>query len=342
MKNNLKHVRHHAVKHNEAHEYLKNLLDRPFKKEKLWPVFLGTFLVTLMAIFGVMNGPKIVDFFTPEPAKELPQVHGFQSGIVSTYKLEKQTWSEYDRYLASVPSFGHLKGLIATHYMGEDKTKPAVFYPTAIKNAAWMTNYLSTGQHLTKLNQKRAQALQKSIITTTYLGDKTIGIEGTLANDTLLLTQINNALSVDLFQFLNQSNDRSATLNNYLNLLELLSEKSTERINELNSKINFLSQNANVKEVAIKTNEQEFFNHLKNFNGENAEESLADFIGLDQEQTEIRAKMGAYQGLKDYYIFFQPRLDQLIREIRLNRDPLIAGVKVVEIQNMMLPLIIKQ
>ena len=57
---------------------------------------------------------------------------------------------------------------------------------------------------------------------------------------------------------------------------------------------------------------------------------------------EVRAKIGAYQSLQDYYKFFRPTLENLITAIKANRDPLIAGVKVVEIQNMTLPLIIKQ
>ncbi|MBU0727070.1 hypothetical protein KKA95_00110, partial [Patescibacteria group bacterium] len=85
-----------------------------------------------------------------------------------------------------------------------------------------------------------------------------------------------------------------------------------------------------------------FFNNLEIFNGPNAEENLAEFIGLEESQAEVRAKLGAYQGLLDYYSFFRPKIANLIVEIKANRDPLIAGVKVVEIQNMTLPLIIQQ
>ena len=69
---------------------------------------------------------------------------------------------------------------------------------------------------------------------------------------------------------------------------------------------------------------------------------MEKFIGLQTENTEVKAKLGAYKGLRGYYLFFQPRLENMINAIQVNRDPLIAGVKVVEIQNMTLPLIIRQ
>ena len=111
---------------------------------------------------------------------------------------------------------------------------------------------------------------------------------------------------------------------------------------DLQYKIDFLSANFQAKEQEIKLSEDTFFQNLQIFDGPNAEEDLGQFIGLQEAQVEIRAKIGAYRSLRDYYVFFQPRLENLITAIRVNRGPLIAGVKVVEIQNMTLPLIIRE
>ena len=203
-----------------------------------------------------------------------------------------------------------------------------------------LSTELSKGYHLTPV--RKAGSLQKSVLSTYYLGEKTININSTLQTDARLLSKINNALSVDIFAYLNQSDHRADSLDNYLHLLETLSNKSSARNQDLISMINFLENNFQSQEVSIKLTEENFFENLKIFDGENAEEELGRFIGLQQGQTEVKAKIGAYKGIKSYYDFFQPKLDNLIRAIKANRDPLIAGVKVVEIQNMTLPLIIRE
>ena len=81
---------------------------------------------------------------------------------------------------------------------------------------------------------------------------------------------------------------------------------------------------------------------MKIFEGEEAEKELAEFIGLQEDQVENKAKLGSYKTLHDYYKFFKPNIKNLITAIKANRSALIAGIKVTEIQNMSLPLIIKQ
>lgn len=297
MKRSIRHLRHHAYKHREAHQKLKDLIGRPFQKERLWPLFLGTFIATIAIVTILINWESVTNFFSAPPS---------HSSAVEI-------------------SVSH-----------QDSSKET------LQNILWLTHTLSTGQHLTHLQQGQAKALQKSILSTYYLGEKTIDINSTLQNDSKILSQINNALSVDLFQYLNQADNRSDALDEYLHLLDVLQRKTEERIRDLNSKIIFLSANFQSRESQIQLSEGAFFDQLKIFQGPNAEEELGKFIGLQEGQAEIRAKMGAYEGLKGYYEFFQPKLDNLIRAIKANRGPLIAGVKVVEIQNMTLPLIIEQ
>ena len=273
----------------------------------------------------------------------LPQVHGFQSGILSMYKIENQIFNTHQKYITQIPTSGSLLGLHTSQLISREKENQIIkFEENSLKNSIWLTNKLSTGQHLTKLDQNRAKVLQKSILATFYFGEKTIDINSTLQNDSQILSQINNAISVDLFQFLNQSSNRADTLDGYIDLLEILLNKTDKRIIDLQSKINFLKTNFSLKEQRIKLSEDVFFENLKMFDGSEAEKDLAQFIGLQESQVEVRAKIGTYETLQGYYKFFQPKLNNLIKAIKVNRGPLIAGVKVIEIQNMSLPLIIKQ
>jgi hypothetical protein len=347
MAHNIRHVRQQAKKHHEAHERLKDLLNRILFKEKVWDVFAGGFVATIVTVIIFMNWGNIVSFFgsrgeemPPAGQEVVMNYNGFRKGVIATYQINGQTADQYIRYVRQIDGQGHMTGVEAVAAIGKAEEKKEEIKREAFLSSIFLSTDLSKGNHLTALRQG-GRLLQKSILATFYLGAKTVDINSTLQTDSKLLSQISNTLSVDLFAYLNQSNDRATSLDNFLNLLETLLSSAQRRSAELQSKINFLSQNFDAQERTIQLTEDAFFQNLQIFEGENAEEELGRFIGLQQDQSEIKAKIGAYQGLKDYYGFFIPRLDNLIRAIRANRDPLIAGVKVVEIQNMTLPLIIR-
>jgi hypothetical protein len=348
MTKHLKHVRHQARKHSEADQRLKWLLSRYVpKKEKVWTVFFATFVFVLLTLLLFRNWGKIVGLLQPEPkTPTVIETQGAKTGVVAVYRVEGQTVAEGTSFTNDNAEDQKKIDATGTSPTGAPTGAPTDVLPQAkeeiLKDIVWVTNYLSKGQHLTRLEQEKAKSLLKSIVATYYLGEKTVDINSTLAIDTKLLSQIQNALSVDIFQYLNQAVNRADALNEYLSLLNTLKGKADQRITDLGYKISFLSTNVKSQESEIGTSEKTFFDNLKMFNGPNAEGELAKFIGLRQNQAEVRAKSGAYDSLRKYYQFFRPRLDNLIRAITANRDPLIAGVKVVEIQNMTLPLIIQQ
>ncbi len=348
----IKHVRHHAKKHVEAHLRLKELLSRAFHTEKVWDIFVGTFVVTIVSIVFFLNWGNITGFFTGSEVEveteteivnqeeTIRTIHGFQSGILATYQINGQTADQYIRYIRQIPGGGYAKGLEAAQAVGEAQEEVAEARQDSFIASIMLSTELSKGYHLTPVRQ--AKSLQKSVLSTYYLGEKTISLNSTLQTDSRLLSQIKNTLAVDIFAYLNQSSNRADSLDNYLNLLDTLNKKAAARSQDLASVVNFLTGNFQAQEVTIGITEDAFFQNLDIFDGENAEEELGNFIGLQKQQSEVRAKIGAYEGIKGYYDFFIPKLDNLTRAIQANRDPLIAGVKVVEIQNMTLPLIIRE
>jgi hypothetical protein len=334
-------IRHHGHAHQERHARVKRALKNAPPPEKVWPVFINTFIVAVLVVMVYTNWGIIEEKLTPEPPPPPPQTHGFQTGVTATVRMENQANAQYRNLLASIHTSGGVLGVSTTGQLGQKPMKtPDYLFNNALQNSVYVTNTLSAGQHLTKWNQNRAGSLQKSIVATYYLSDRAIDINSTLQNDTRLMSRMNNALTVDLFAYLNQSSSRADALDGYLNLLETLNEKALERMDDLNRQVSFLTGNFNARETRIEQSQEEFFRQIERFNGPNAEEELGRFIGLQQGSDEIRAKIGAYSQLWQYYEFYQSRLEPLIREIRLNRDPLIAGVRVVEIENMQLPLII--
>jgi len=342
----IRHVRHHAKKHHESHERLKDLLKRTLLTEKILGTFLTTFVLAISSIIIFFNWGNIVSFFGSDdefvpPIEEPIVINGFLTGMVSTYRVNGQAADEYIRLVRQIPTSGTLTGLESSNAIGKGKKEEAESKLSAFMGSVILTTDLSKGHHLTAM-RGGGMLLQKSVLATFYLGEKSVDLSSTLQTDAQLLSKIRNTLGVDIFAYLNQSADRATTLDNYLHLLDTLLNTARERSADLTSKINFLNVNFSAQDRAIELTEDAFFQNLEIFDGENAETELAEFIGLTKEQSEVRAKIGAYQGLKDYYDFFIPQIENLARAIRANRDPLIAGVKVVEIQNMTLPLIIRE
>ena len=345
MQKPYRHRRHQANKHHEAHQKVKWLLARHApKEERVWATFFITFIFALLTLLLYRNWGVIVETFRSEPQSPAPivETQGIKTGVVAVGKIEAQASDEEKKRIAEIETNGGAIAIEVTEAIAKDPIEKPAAKEEILKNVVWVTNYLSRGQHLTRLNQANAKVLQKSVLATYYFGEKTVDIYSTLQMDTKLLSQISNTLSVDLFQYLNQSANRADALSGYLNLLNTLKKKSDERITDLQYKIAFLSSNFKGQEAEVRTDEKAFFDNLKIFSGSNAETDLAQFIGLRQEQAETKAKWGAYDSLKRYYEFFKPKIENLSRAITLNRDALIAGVKVVEIQNMALPLIIRQ
>ncbi len=228
-------------------------------------------------------------------------------------------------------------------FLGLKPAAPKPAYPgRGLEASAETTQSLASGQAQTAMLQGRAQALQKSILATFILGEGALGIEKALEKDTRLLGQMDNALSVDLFHFLNQSANRADALENYLNLIEELERRSAERQGELQAAILFLQGNAAAKETVIDSAEEAFFQQVQRFNGKEAQKQLDEFIAVQGTSAEIQAKLGTYQHLSSQYAYYQPRLETHLRAIRANRDALIAGVKVVEIEGMTLPLVLPE
>lgn len=348
MKKAHKHVRQHGKAHDEAHEKLKqSLLAYDPDQEKLGGVFVVTFIVVLFSLLFFRNWGNILELAEnrkQQPPTQSVQTNGFQDGVLSVYRVDDQVNRSYRHYIGTILTEGSALAATSTASIGAGNQRiiPSRPQEEALKDSVWLTSYLSTGQHLTKLQQKQARALQKSILSTYYLGEKTVDIDNTIDLDTRILKNNQNTLGTDLFQYLSQAPNRADALDEYLHLLENLRQTDQERINDLQSKINFLRGNFQSLEAKAETSQDVFFNNLQIFNSENANEQLAQFVGAAEAQVEIRAKIGAYESLKEYYEFFLPQIDTLIASIRANRDALIAGVKVVEIQNMTLPLIIRE
>jgi hypothetical protein len=335
------HLRQHAERHHEAHLRLKELLRYAPDSEGLIKTVAYTAAVILLGAAIFMGGKKVYEVLTtPTPQIEW-QTSAYKTGMNAALRIHEQARRITDNIVRTLPTAGTLKGIDAALAMGRTP-ESTLIQQALLETSLWFSNTLGKGQYMTKLLQSNARSLQKSILASYLFGEKTVEITSALDMDTKILQRMQNALSLDLFQYLNQSVVRADALDDYLKLLTLLQETAENRIRELQSKIGFLQGSYASVDARTQTKEEAFFENLKNLQGAEAEKALREFVGVQNNQVETRAKIGAYQKVQEYYKFFLPRLERLAYEIRLNREPLIAGVKVVEIQRMQLPLIVPE
>ncbi len=320
-------------------------------------VFVSTLILALSLILIAFNWSRLKNSFkdsvpdapietseqAPEPSEPMEEpVRGFELGNQAMIQLDAL---QSDRFFKNVNSFaptGFQLGIDATLALNEGQKSIESKRESAFMSSVQLTNDLLNGQHLSDGQNESSGILQKSLLATHYLGETTVMIDSALQNDSAMLSKINNALAVEIFPYLNQADDRADSLDNYVTLLKNLKSTAETRSLELQSTIGFLEGNYEAQERSITILEEQFFVNLESFEGGTADENLQEFIAIGQQQTEVRAKIGAYQVIKDYYDLFIPYLDNMIASIEANRDPLIAGVKVVEIENMVLPLIIRE
>lgn len=356
MTKNIRHVREHAKKHEKDQLHLKSLLGKKVDSEKILGWFLATFVITLTTVIIFLNWETITSFFSA-PQKTFPEkvneqvedpkeaqvdVKGYEIGLETSLLVNGQRTNETLKKINNLNVSGFDTGLKLAEALRHGGQKSTEAQDESFLKSITLATQLGHGDHLTKGETNGGNMIQKTLLTSYYLGEKTNLIQSALENDAKLLSQISNTLKVDLFAYLNQSSSRADSLDAYLNLLETLQAKAIERSSELQSQINFLNSNLKAQENTLKTTEKDFFDSLEMFDGSDADQKLTQFIGLQQTQSEARAKAGAYQKLKDYYDFFLPKLDVMIRAIQANRGPLVAGVRVVEIEDMQLELIIPE
>ena len=351
-KKSIKHVRQHAKKHHQAHQNLKKAVNKPIYRESVFKLFATTFLIALASVIIFINWGNIVNQFkeintrksAPTQAEEI-ETNAYKDGIEFGYLINGQTINETIKKGIEAEEQGSqtdIKFLKDNETEDAEEKKATPSKNTQLMNSIVFSSSLGNGDHLTNGRSSAGNSLQKSIVTSYYLGQNSLGVNSILAKDLELLSKINNALAVNVFAYLNQSSNRADSLDNYLKLLETLNKTGQEQSIEIESQVNSLTSNFEAKERAITLKEEVFFRTIGAFDGRRADEELKAFIQLQKDQTETRAKIGAYQSIKDYYDFFLPNIDLLIRSINANRDPLIAGVRVVEIENMQLELIIEE
>lgn len=162
-----------------------------------------------------------------------------------------------------------------------------------------------------------------------------------LAYELSFLQKTINSMEVDLLQYLKNNQDRRSTLNKHLEYLKDLERTLNERQSRLAAEIILLNTSNNQLSQKIKDNEDIFFRALPEFQINSAVSAYEQFIETSKKEVAVRAHLGALQWIESGYQNAMNILPKLISAIEQNKEALIQGIVVTEIENIDLGIIKK-
>lgn len=146
----------------------------------------------------------------------------------------------------------------------------------------------------------------------------------------------------NIHQLLDQSYDRRASLNAYLSALKSIQGEAKTALDYVVKEQTELAANYEVVDAEKNTIEQEFFNELQQLNSIASDQALTEFTKLIRRHSSIKARHRALANVRGFYERALPKLDARIRDIEANTEALVEGIKVVDITDSDLGLIITE
>ncbi len=149
-----------------------------------------------------------------------------------------------------------------------------------------------------------------------------------------------NAYQVDINKLLNQSTDRRARFKSQLALMNALYKEANETLGEVQQEMDITNGELTKRTTEQNTTEKSFFEQMTALNGQVAEGLLSDFTRSAQQVVTLKARYRALQKLAALYTNGLPRFERRIRDLELNQEPLISGLKVYDVAGSDLELIV--
>jgi len=173
-------------------------------------------------------------------------------------------------------------------------------------------------------------------------GTYEVGDKETLVLRIDLLREIENARKVDLYEYLNKFVDRRQALQDHLEILNGLvfkAESEKAAVMQEMTAINSSYEASSEQKVKYETG---FFDSLNSLYGETAYNNLELFVEVSQKQTKEKAYYNSLVKINELLSSAISALSPRIRDISVNADALIKGVKVFEVHGSNIDAIIIQ
>ncbi len=146
-----------------------------------------------------------------------------------------------------------------------------------------------------------------------------------------ILRRMQNIFQVDVYELMNLSLDRRRAINNHISLMERLLDKAELMVYEIDEKMEALEKEFSVFAENRNFYESSFFDSVESLQGEKSYEELELFIEFSQEASSIKARFNAYQFVRKMLVNSVNALDPRLRDITVNKEALIQGVRVFDV-----------
>lgn len=148
-----------------------------------------------------------------------------------------------------------------------------------------------------------------------------------------LLLKIENARSLNIYDYLNKTTDRVAALNEHIRDLQSLLVQAEASKNAIVAQINVL--NTEYTQITAQKNayEKAFFDSMGRYYGNDSYNNLTLFTEASQLQVKVKANYNALKTLNAMFDTSIKTLRPRITDIIANFDALVKGVQVTEVKN---------
>jgi len=153
--------------------------------------------------------------------------------------------------------------------------------------------------------------------------------------------KVRNIFNIDLFNYLNTSEHRDKSFNEFLAQFKGANEQAKIAYEDLRQEIDLYTARftkLNDRSIAI---EEEFFTNLDDLASESLPDLLDAFQEITTQKTIVKSELAARKAIAEKYATALPYIDKKIEALEVNRDPYVKGVKVVEFQQVDLDLVIQ-
>lgn len=152
--------------------------------------------------------------------------------------------------------------------------------------------------------------------------------------------RLQNAYETNIDNLLNQSTDRRAKLRSHLAILKKLHTDGTQLLEQMKSQIEKIKQDYEPQRQLQETTDLNFFEQLNALNAQTTEDILDKFVEASKQVVALRAKFKALQKVAAFYEEALPKIAARIRDIELNEEALVSGIKVYDVKGSDLKLIV--
>ena len=170
-------------------------------------------------------------------------------------------------------------------------------------------------------------------IQTTYVISRTEEEEiKYIGNEVLLLREVYTALTFDIIKYLNTTVDRHKALDEHIAYLIDLAKREQNKMALNAKKLDLLRKREQSNIRQINEIEKIYFDLFESYHAKRAEDVFLKFIDISEENVKVKALTGAFTQIDEKHQLFYPLLLKRIQAIKANREALLQGIRVIDIE----------